>query len=332
VFLTLPDVTHELFKYRGVNAYTLDCLSAGTVYFASPAEFNDPFDARFVERELDAEHQHFQRESATLGPDAAMLGTAAMNVFEREQRAGGVQRRIYSVSETVDSILMWSHYADSHRGICIVLEAQEENNFWWVPFAGSSARATGMAHVKPAADGGLEVVESEPSLTGHVVMLPARQVVYSDQPPGLFMTNRSLDGRQRLITFELVKHTSWEYERERRIVVRESLLADNPVRLASEAVIGVVFGIKTSKPDVLRVRVALDASPRSRPIAYWRMIDRPDGFGLDRRKFPISMRLFNLYRDPDIRSCPSRFRSTLGLATRQWDHFVGRKCRRCPHV
>jgi len=102
---TQQNPARELFKYRVVNEYTLSFLRTGAVYFSSPQELNDPFDVRFV---------------------------------EREHRAGGVKTRVYCLSEIVDSVLMWSHYADSHRGICVVLKAEERGEPWWIPFASSS--------------------------------------------------------------------------------------------------------------------------------------------------------------------------------------------------
>jgi hypothetical protein len=278
--------TRELFKYRAVNEYTLALLSTGAVYFSSPAEFNDPFDTRFVERDLRAQQQQLERERRAQGTDAALLGVAMMNAFEREHRAGGVKTRIYCVSEIVDSILMWSHYADSHCGICVVLEAEEIGEPWWIPFAASSVSFAEMASVRTAADGRIEIVDREPSPSDQIVMLPAQQVLYSDQAPGLFMFDPLPHGPMRGVTFEFVKHTAWAYERERRVVVRESFLAENPAHLASDAIVGVVFGMKIPKADVLRVRAAIDCCVRARPIAYSRMIDRPDGFALDRIPVP----------------------------------------------
>src|ERR1039458_7537581 len=282
----MPNPTRELFKYRALNEYTLAFVSTGAVYFASPAEFNDPFDTRFVERDLRAQQQRLERERRAQGTDAALLGAAMMNDFEREHRVGGVKTRIYCVTEIVDIILMWSHYADSHRGICVVLGAEEIGEPWWIPFAGSSVSFAGMASVRTSADGRIEIVDRKPSPSEQIVMLPAQQVLYTDQAPGLFMFDPLPDGPMRGVTFEFVKHTAWAYERERRVVVRESFLAENPAHLASEAVVGVVFGMKISKVDVLRVRAAIDCCARARPIAYSRMIDRPNGFGLDRVPVP----------------------------------------------
>lgn len=276
----------ELFKYRPINEYTLDFLRTGSVFFSSPADFNDPYDTRFVDRDLLAQKQRLELERRAQGTDAALLGVAMMNVFEREHCTSEVKKLVYCVSEIVDSILMWSHYGDSHRGICIVIEAEEKGEPWWIPFAGSSMSFAGMARVRAAEDGRIEIIDHEPSPSPEIALLPAQRVLYSDEMPGLFMFDPLPDGPMRGVTFEFVKHTSWAYERERRVVVRESFLAENPAHLAPDTIIGVVFGTKTAKADVLKVCAAVDSSERVRPIAYSRMIERPVGFALDRVPIP----------------------------------------------
>lgn len=278
---TQQNPARELFKYRVVNTYTLSFLRTGAVYFSSPQELNDPFDVRFVERDLRAEQQRFKDERLAEGTDGALLAVAMMNVFEREHRAGDVKTRVYCLSEIVDSVLMWSHYADSHRGICVVLEAEERGEPWWIPFASSSINLTGTGEVRKVVGGRLEKSETEVS-DSSLMMLPAQKVLYRDEAPGLFVFDPLPGGPMRGVTFELVKHTAWAYERERRVVVREALLAENPAHLASDVIVGLVFGMKTSKADVVRVREAIDDRERARPITYSRMLSHTDGITLER--------------------------------------------------
>jgi hypothetical protein len=100
-----PSPTHELFKYRAINDYTLSFLRTGAVYFASPREFKDPFDTRLVNRDLGTQHQQFERERRAKGTDWDRLAIIMMDTFEREHRAGEVKIRIYCLSEIVDSDL-----------------------------------------------------------------------------------------------------------------------------------------------------------------------------------------------------------------------------------
>lgn len=276
----------QLFKYLAINEHTLSLLSTGAVYFSSPADFNDPFDTRFVKRDLCAQQQQLERERRELGTDSAILGAAMMSVFEREHSECDVKPRIYCMSEIANSILMWSHYADSHRGICAVFEAEEMGEPWMLSFAGSSFSFAGMALTKFGVDGSIEVIDHEPSSAGLTVSLPANRVLYTDKPPGMFVFDPVSGGPMRGITYEFVKNIDWEYERERRIVVRESFLAENPTHLAIDVIVGVVFGLKVSKDNVLRVREAINSLGCTRPVAYSRMTGSADGFSLDRLPIP----------------------------------------------
>lgn len=58
------------------------------------------------------------------------------------------------------------------------------------------------------------------------------------------------------------------------------------MHLAPDTIVGVVFGMKIPKADILRVRAAIERCARARSIAYSRMIARPDGFALDRVPIP----------------------------------------------
>jgi hypothetical protein len=53
---------------------------------------------------------------------------------------------------------MWSHYADSHRGICVVLEAEQISETWFMDFARSSFNFAGMALTKVSAEGQIKVI------------------------------------------------------------------------------------------------------------------------------------------------------------------------------
>lgn len=184
-------------------------------------------DTRFVERDLRAQQQRFERARQEMGTDSALLGIAAMHAIEDAQRAG-IKKRIYCVSEIVDSTLMWSHYADSHRGICVVLEAEqvgEVGEAWWVDFAGRSISLSGMVSFTPTSDGSIGTVDRkpEPLSPEQVVRMAVQQVLYEDNPPGLLTFDP--DDPRRAVSFELVKHTAWPYERERRVLALESILA-----------------------------------------------------------------------------------------------------------
>src|SRR5438477_4992628 len=110
-------------------------LAHGQIRFSSPSWFNDPFDCQvqpsldasdtdkqkwlgsFVERKfphLDSAERRQKVEEIWPHRDAMASG-ALTEMFEKHIPRDGV----LSLSEIPDDILMWSHYADGHRGICL---------------------------------------------------------------------------------------------------------------------------------------------------------------------------------------------------------------------
>jgi hypothetical protein len=115
------------------------------IWYSTPAEFNDPFECRFAlsfEAELLQKLADFFRYFLVergLSPETAfedakreVLGRTEDEIVERENR---IQKEfkdsvagygICCLSEVNDDIVMWSHYADSHRGICLEFTADAE--------------------------------------------------------------------------------------------------------------------------------------------------------------------------------------------------------------
>ena len=95
--------------------------------------------------------------------------------------------RIICLSEVNDSMSMWSHYADKHRGVVLALDCIEEIDSPW---------------------------------------LDARPVTYQDDPPMLTKETlvRSIIGQQPLDYGQFflecmhIKTTDWAYEKEWRVV------------------------------------------------------------------------------------------------------------------
>jgi hypothetical protein len=100
-----------LYQYRGDFdggkglEYLSDLLNRGSLKFSMPSEFNDPFDCCPT-----------QLEECPVGdlPHAVVDG---MN--QSLQRASGQLHGIACFTPHPDRMLMWSHYADHHQGLCV---------------------------------------------------------------------------------------------------------------------------------------------------------------------------------------------------------------------
>jgi hypothetical protein len=142
-------VPNHLYKYRPFNAHTLRLLSRGEAYYADPTTFNDPLDCRPVVR-LDTDVATLEKlcirmVTSVLGETKASdtieehryLSTQGGEYRKNDEEAiyiytiglrqeitallyGEMRRnRVLSLAGRWNCPLMWSHYADEHRGICI---------------------------------------------------------------------------------------------------------------------------------------------------------------------------------------------------------------------
>jgi hypothetical protein len=133
--------------YKYLHPDRLDVLSNGCIRFTQPAVLNDPFETlpaftAFRDRQLKEIAPDFSRRMEvfeTLGIKTDdLLNSLFDSVYDKvvaqlfSQHFG-----ILSLSRCRDNILMWSHYADSHRGFVIGFDS--ENKF----FAPSNGKANG---------------------------------------------------------------------------------------------------------------------------------------------------------------------------------------------
>lgn len=113
------------YKYLPFNAGSLKMITEGTVKFTNPAEFNDPFDC-LPSFELDSaeslERCRPEFRSLSTAKKERMLARLKQEL-ESGRYVGDLHSRIgvLSLSRNPLNILMWSHYADHHRGFIVEL-------------------------------------------------------------------------------------------------------------------------------------------------------------------------------------------------------------------
>jgi hypothetical protein len=111
--------TRQLYKYRAFNANTLALLVNRDVYFAGPERLNDPYDCQVsVTAAIDAAVAQAGQETARNVVDKlerVRKLSEILTKMERDTRRVGV----LSLSQDNLNALMWSHYADEHRGVCL---------------------------------------------------------------------------------------------------------------------------------------------------------------------------------------------------------------------
>ncbi len=214
-----PEIT-SLFKYCPIGKNQLSALAQRKIWYSKPAKFNDPFDTKFTvtgrrhvfEQEVDS-----QKLSHIFGEDMS----EAM-VFQKKPldehlvtfQSGIENLGILSLASCETNLLMWSHYASAHKGMC--LEFKRVNN-------------TALADdekTKP-----MRYNNSYPSI----------------QATSLLSETSALSNKIRILH---TKSKHWEYEQEwRHIVEQGDKLYPWPAALTS-----IYFGCKADMSDINLVK------------------------------------------------------------------------------
>lgn len=102
----------KLYKYKSISnfLYIIDLICNKTVYCAEFDELNDPCEGQFVEMKMMDEHN-------------PTTGNSALD-YQKERHSvkdivTGSPIRIAAFSNKSDDPVLWAHYADAHKGICI---------------------------------------------------------------------------------------------------------------------------------------------------------------------------------------------------------------------
>lgn len=135
----LPQIVYRM---RPVNRFLFDSLINSQIWFSNPQEFNDPFDCDINMRILNSTQGQMQTyfenhlknlpqnknlenintEKITRQQFEILINKAAQRVTQRKGLA--------CFMSSCDNLLMWAHYADSHKGVCLKFDILEDTNFF----------------------------------------------------------------------------------------------------------------------------------------------------------------------------------------------------------
>lgn len=139
-----------LYKYRSLDnenkKYVERIFLNNELYFPSPAFFNDPFDCK-ITLSMEANSQVWKKYFSRLYKEGAPQLTRTQRRLEVKDALKQKKHKffenkfdyfenivkpigVYCLSEDPGQILMWSHYADSHKGIVIGFNATRNCPFF----------------------------------------------------------------------------------------------------------------------------------------------------------------------------------------------------------
>ena len=195
----------SLFKFRPFNKTSIELLVNRELWFARPDSLNDPFECQF-------DFEAMFDELNTL-PNITKSGIDrnkknAFNIFN--------SLGICSFSRTRKNQLMWTHYADEHKGFCIGFNEA---------ILSKSETALKSVNVKYQSETPKKVVLKKIEGNSDNVEL-------------------SLDS-EAMYSIIGTKYTSWKYERERRLIMASS----NTYSFTPESVVSIALGLRMPKRD-----------------------------------------------------------------------------------
>jgi hypothetical protein len=140
-------VPTRLYKYQVFGPRALENLKSRQIWFCAPARFNDPFDCALSvipddlsDADLVRAYEYikmrmgndpaFDLTFATDGKPNDRFRSDVLNgvksAFADLTRKNLEEHGVACFSEIHDSLLMWAHYADGHRGFCLEFDATME--------------------------------------------------------------------------------------------------------------------------------------------------------------------------------------------------------------
>lgn len=248
-----------LYKYRSFDDQRArNMLRDNQIYFASPLQFNDPFDCHAQEYMYEVLQEDLIKIKASLvfkvAPEllsSIQIETVREEYKEETEKNENRVRPILaelrntfgclSLSESDREILMWSHYANSHNGYCIGYKFKLDSKYF------------------------KKVVYSRARNLNFLLAF------FKDQP------TREEFEESLMEEYFLTKYISWEYEKEWRILSSPPSCAGTYTNSEIESI---TFGLKmpSEHRDVIREIL------KDKKINYFEAIKSKINFAIEIRK------------------------------------------------
>lgn len=135
-------IPQYVYKMRSVNRFLFDMLINSEMWFSNPNSFNDPFDCNIqISTEGSSEkdiQNYFEKYLSKMCDknEIEKIKNRNITIAEFEKLINGVSKRVLHKKgvacflDNKDNLLMWSHYADSHKGVCLKFDVLEASEFF----------------------------------------------------------------------------------------------------------------------------------------------------------------------------------------------------------
>jgi hypothetical protein len=215
--------------------YTIENLANYQLYFQHPREYNDPFDSvihYYAESTIEAYIDKVMKGSQLTREQIIedIENSIKDGLFKRYGDL--IRQEMYGkdlfplpltccFSEKNDDVLMWSHYAKYHKGICLSFKAK--------------------------------LIEGKPHLTVNSKALRLYPMNYDLKAPEPINLHNQIEEMGQISKFLSTKSSGWEYENEYRMFLQEEEVQGNLNEFKKEELEGIIFGSKVSFYDANKI-------------------------------------------------------------------------------
>lgn len=236
-------------KYRPIKEWLYQSLREGSLWFADPETFNDYLEVKSYV------------EIAKPGPDAILSlaesimarGSNRSNSLETlvrhfsdhsDELAAHVRKQakteaantgICCFSQNDDVPLLWAHYADGDRGVCLKFDMTKDWSFFTAPI-----------------------------VVDYVDNIPPFDFLFHRQQPGALVQ-----------FFFGTKMSDWRYEKEIRVAKTRTLYPHHrgSIRFDKQCLVEVIFGIRTPEDKIREIKTLM--TEVGYQSSFFRMSNKP---------------------------------------------------------
>jgi hypothetical protein len=142
--IALGTFPKNLYKFRKLNSVLDKILINNELKFSSPYEFNDPFDCR-IKPEINITIEDlifFIKKNKPGISDSEAEKVARANFINKSKFQNEMEQSIEKTmsrsgiccfSKTKSNILLWSHYSEDHKGVCLNFDVLKDPEFFSIP-------------------------------------------------------------------------------------------------------------------------------------------------------------------------------------------------------
>lgn len=250
------------FTHFDANRFYEDVLK-NILYFSAKSQFNDPFDSQIPtkynlcsEKELDKYLENLLNIKGIDGDEKIKKLRIAKERLKNNPEEiqttidNHIERKvgILALTENINNLLLWAHYANKHTGFCIELDAQMLNRIIIAEFQKNNELAF------------------------------IFKVKYKNRFPIINPCKHSFEQRTQLQF--LVKSKDWKYEKEWRIILLNG--SRQKIELPPDVFKKIYFGLNTDSNDIERSKVILGQYNPN--IGLYRAVKKKDSFSLEFNK------------------------------------------------